>query len=207
MKVNVFLLRHAKVDGAAALYGHTDVGVKAEQNNQALQALLSESLNVSRVISSPLSRCMNLAKPFSEQSGIELSIEPAFAEMDFGDYDGVPFDRMSKEEWQTLEPFWSTPATCQLPNAETLEDFHLRVSKAWQQLAQTKQQTLLVCHGGVIRQILADVLGLDWRNPKLYAALAIGNATVTQLQFDSRYPSMINVKVIGQPIASFTLMN
>lgn len=207
MEVNVFLLRHAKVDGGAALYGHTDVGVKAEQNSKALQALLSESLSINRVVSSPLSRCMSLAEPFSEQSGIELNIEPAFAEMDFGDYDGVPFDRMSAEEWQTLEPFWSTPATCQLPNAETLEDFHLRVSRAWHRLVQTHQHTLLVCHGGVIRQILADVLGLDWRNPKLYAALAIGNATVTHLQFDARYPSIINVKVIGQPIASFALMD
>ncbi len=207
MKVNVFLMRHAKVDGAAALYGHTDVGIKAEHNSQALQALLSESLDINRVVSSPLSRCMSLASPFTEQAGIELNIDPAFAEMNFGDFDGVPFDCMSKEEWQTLEPFWTTPATCQLPNAETLEDFHLRVSMAWHRLLQTHQHTLLVCHGGVIRQILADVLGLDWRNPKLYSALAIGNATVTQLQFESRYPSMISVKVIGQPIASFALMD
>lgn len=206
MKVNVLLLRHAKVDGAAALYGHTDVGVEAEQNSQALKALLSGSFNISRVISSPRLRCLSIAKPFAEQSNIELSVEPAFAEMDFGDYDGVAFDSMSAEEWQTLEPFWLTPATCQLPHAETLEHFHQRVSMAWQHLIQTKQHTLLVCHGGVIRQILANVLGLDWRNPKLYSALTIGNATVTQLQFDSCHADSVQVKVIGQPIKQYQLI-
>ncbi|GMQ46795.1 histidine phosphatase family protein [Vibrio sp. 10N] len=206
MKVNLLLLRHAKVQGAAALYGHTDVGVEAELSHQALQSLLSIQTEINRVVSSPLSRCTSLARPFAVRADVELTIEPALAEMDFGDFDGVPFDSMSSQQWQKLEPFWSAPATCVLPNAESLEDFHLRIRQAWQRITQIPQHTLVVCHGGVIRQILADVLGLDWRNPKLYAGLTIGNATITQLQFDSRYPESIHVKVIGQPIKHFQLI-
>lgn len=77
-----------------------------------------------RVVSSPLSRCTTLARAFALQADVELAIEPTLVEMDFGDFDGVSFDSMAPQQWQKLEPFWSAPATCVLPNAESLEDFH-----------------------------------------------------------------------------------
>lgn len=206
MKVNILLLRHGKVNGPAALYGHTNVLVEQNLDDQTTSALASKTLHLSKIVSSPLSRCSNLAKQLSCGLGITLNINPDLAEMNFGRFDGVAFDSMSSGDWQQLAPFWDRPAECALQGGERLADFHQRVVSAWREVLETEQNTLVICHGGVIRQILADVLGLDWRNPKLYSSLAIGNSTITQIQFDTDYPENLVVKVIGQPAQDFNLV-
>ncbi|WP_330960173.1 histidine phosphatase family protein [Photobacterium sp. 53610] len=179
----ITLVRHGKVNGPAALYGSTDVDVREDINQAIASKIRHQPISFETVISSPLRRCWSLANQLDTEQ--PLISEPGFQEMHFGRLDGIPFDLVTKDspEWQQLEQFWQNPASTRLPEAETLEDFYQRVSDCWsQQIARLKGNVLIVTHGGVIRAILADVLGLDWRNPAWYSGLSISNGSITQIQ-------------------------
>ncbi|MCL9774796.1 histidine phosphatase family protein [Vibrio methylphosphonaticus] len=198
--INIYLLRHGKVTGEAALYGHTDIAVSSEENAAIASNLHALSLNLKQVITSPLLRCHAVAQQFAHQQALPLSVVSDLSEMYFGDVDGVPFDTMSTQEWQNLEPFWENPAQTSLPNAESLCDFHTRVVRAWASLSTLKQDTLVVTHGGVIRVILAHLLELDWRNAKWYSTLSIQNGSLTHIQINPKFPEHVLIKAIGTPI-------
>lgn len=181
--INVYLLRHAKTAGLPALYGHTDIGVDDEIQATLCQSLLAVSPPFSALQTSPLRRCQDLAKRLvSKTPGLSYQIQSQWREISFGDLDGVPFEQ-AEQAWPLLDAFWQDPSKSPLPGAESLKDFHHRVSQQWQKFCETAQQdTLIICHGGTIRMIIADILQLDWRNPRLYSALSIGHQTLTHIQ-------------------------
>ncbi|WP_120512162.1 histidine phosphatase family protein [Photobacterium salinisoli] len=179
----VTLIRHGKVNGAPALYGSTDIGVCPETNQAICHFLTNADINYTKVISSPLRRCLSLAELLAGER--PLVCEPALKEMHFGQLDGTPFEAITNgsQEWQQLEQFWRNPASSGLPDAESLENFCTRVTGSWNRIvSELQNDVLIVTHGGVIRAIIADVLGLDWKNPRWYSNLTIRNGSMTQIQ-------------------------
>jgi len=197
---NIYLLRHGKVNGPAALYGQTDIGVSTTLNNDMLCLLMKNQDKFSHLVTSPLKRCAELAQRFTKETNKPLEIVTNLQEMNFGDYDGLAFDDIpytdlsssnsvcdktdeQNQPWRHLERFWQNPAEYSLPNAEKLNDFYLRVEVAWLKLLTdyANENVLLVTHGGVVRMILAHVLDLDWKNEKIFNQLQVGNASVTHI--------------------------
>ena len=209
---DIFLLRHGKVDGEAALYGHTDVSV-TEKTNQTISHQFTaycqqEALVFNQLLTSPLTRCASLAQAISYQlNDQQIQVVESFKEMNFGLFDGVPFDTLHQqsENWQLLENFWQNPVQHSLPNAELLTGFSYRVNQAWKKLieqTQTRQgNVLLVCHGGVIRMILAQVLNVDFRNPLWYTQLSIDYGSLTRIQLTESGP---RIKHIAKPLQAFS---
>lgn len=198
---NIYLVRHGKVLGEAALNGKTDVLVDASLQDEICAEITALPVKFDAVAASPLRRCYDLAERAAQAKSIPLQSIDELQEMNFGDVDGVPFDLLS-DQWDSLESFWQDPANHQLAGAESLQAFHQRVIQGWSQLISCiNDNTLLVTHGGVIRMILAHCLDIDWKKPTLYSNLVIGNASLTHIQItqtdDNNY---ISVKVIGQPL-------
>ncbi|EGQ8248306.1 alpha-ribazole phosphatase [Vibrio parahaemolyticus] len=198
--LNIYLMRHGKVDAAPGLHGQTDLKVKEAEQQQIAMAWKTKGYDVAGIISSPLSRCHDLAQILAEQQLLPMTTEDDLQEMDFGDFDGMPFDLLT-EHWKKLDAFWQSPAHHSLPNAESLSTFSQRVSRAWSQIINDINDNLLfVTHGGVIRIILAHVLGVDWRNPQWYSTLAIGNASVTHITITIDDQIYASVRSIGVPL-------
>ena len=237
--IEITLLRHSKIDGPAALYGKTDVAALPHKDEEVITALSQVKPFYDLVVSSPLKRCRKVAQQLSQLSLSPLECDDSFQEMNFGDLDGVAFEQLiggeallpnAQHYWALLEKFWQHPAKSTLPSAETLFEFNQRVVLGWQQLVtrlieqalpkekskeQTKQRVLLVCHGGVIRMILAHVLNLDWQNPTWYQGLSINNASLCQLLITPTYtenpqrmPNQITwhskIEFIGLPVSAAT---
>ena len=197
---NIYLLRHGKVEGKAALNGLSDVLVNPELQEQICEALAKQDITFDCVVTSPLRRCSDLANLYAERMSVPLSVAPGFQEMNFGEVDGVPFDEL-EDKWAMLETFWKDPANHQLTGAESLQGFHDRVTQAWSQLLNDPSDNiLLVTHGGVIRILLAHCLDIDWKNPSLYSKLSIENASITHIQITQFAQSFISVKSIGLPV-------
>ncbi|CAK1709277.1 Alpha-ribazole phosphatase [Vibrio crassostreae] len=197
---NIYLLRHGKVEGKAALNGLSDVLVSPELQEQICQALATQDITFDSVVTSPLRRCGGLASLYAERMSVPLSVAPGFQEMNFGEVDGVPFDEL-EDKWGMLETFWQNPANHQLTGAESLQSFHDRVTQAWSQLLNNPSDNLLlVTHGGVIRMLLAHCLDIDWKNPSLYSKLSIENASITHIQVTQFAQSFTSVKAIGLPV-------
>ncbi|CAM3942865.1 Putative phosphoserine phosphatase 2 [Vibrio aerogenes CECT 7868] len=199
-KSDVWLLRHGKTTGPAALNGQTDACVAPQTQTQITQVLARQNLPYRQVISSPLSRCLDLATRLTDDD--KVMIQPDWKEMNFGDFDGVPFEQIPPERWAELEKFWENPVQYPLTGAETLAAFYQRVSACWTRFTGDLQtDTLVVTHGGVIRMILAQVLNLDWRNPALFTRLNIANQSLTHLEVVTGEYDFVTVKSVGVQLA------
>ncbi|WP_206483455.1 histidine phosphatase family protein [Thalassotalea sp. G2M2-11] len=189
----IYLLRHGQVDGPAALYGNTDIGVASWVNDEIVSSITKSSLTIDHIVTSPLKRCHQLAELLSQRFNCSLSVVDALKEMYFGYYDGIAFDDIYQEnnQWSILENFWHNPVQHPLPKAELLTGFSFRVRQAWRELVEQHRQApantnyLLVCHGGVIRMILAHLLNVDYRNPEWYTQLSIANGSLTTVTINT----------------------
>lgn len=172
----IHLIRHGQVDGPPALYGSTDIALSAEGQESLLRAT-SKLPQPDRIISSPLQRCHRFAQERAQALQIPLITLPTLAEMNFGDWDGIPYDQ-NGPHWQAMLAFWQNPAAHTPPNGESLSDMQTRVVQALHTLLTLYDEQLWVfCHGGAIRLLLAEILQLDWRNPQWYSRLSLGYAS------------------------------
>ncbi|EOX3446603.1 histidine phosphatase family protein [Vibrio cholerae] len=197
--IRIWLLRHGKTQGPAALNGITDVAVEPSVQ-QAIASQLS-TLPFTRVISSPLRRCADLARLLqSARPHVMLDFDPQLQELNFGELDGQSFADL-ETQWPILDAFWQDPAKNTLPQAEPLAMAYQRVSQAWQQwLPKLESDTLIICHAGTIRLILAHVLGVDWRNPHRHTRLTIPHQSVTELVLYPGEPPIVSVTSIGNAL-------
>lgn len=177
---NIYLLRHGELVESGVLCGRSDIALSNTGKQQLVEA--SQGLvDISQCYSSPLNRCRVFAESYCQQLDISLQITADLKEMDFGDWDGQSYQTLwqpqnstkNAENAPTLGDFWQNPWQCQPPNGETMASFTARIDSFWarllrqfEQAAQKEQRqcrpknTLVVSHGGVIRYILAKVLGL-----------------------------------------------
>lgn len=197
---SITLIRHGQVIGAPALHGHTDVAL-SEQGHINLYNIMERvhsQLPIDKLISSPLRRCSDVAQEFARQHEIHCQLIPEFKEMHFGDWDGVAFDQLGSE-WKNLEAFYASPFLIHPPQGETLSTFVNRVINAWHELtAQIKGgHCVLICHGGVIRIIIAHILQMGWKNANLFTQLHIDYASHTRIEIGRFENALPVVKWIG----------
>lgn len=154
------LLRHGTVDGPPVFRGLQDDRLGSVGWSQMERATRGGSWD--GVIASPLARCREFAEKVADNKGISLQIETGFREMDFGDWEGRGAGEILAEAPGPLEAFWRDPQTISPPGGESLPAMQARVTAAWRELCRREagRRVLLVTHGGVIRLILAEVLGM-----------------------------------------------
>lgn len=158
------LLRHGECEGGQIFRGRTDTPLSEngwQQMRAAVEALKdSDQFPWQQIISSPLQRCAKFSRQLSEQENISLSLNKSFQEMDFGDWDGRLTDEVFAAEREKVEAFWEDPTVFSPPGGESLEIFQTRLQQAWDELieAHKGQSVLLVCHGGVMRVLIAQLL-------------------------------------------------
>jgi len=154
------LLRHGEVKGGSCYRGITDDPLSAAGWGQMQNKIAMQSTHWDVIISSPLSRCHTFAEHLSIKLQLPLISTLALQEIDFGDWEGKTAAQINP---QLLAQFYADPINFSAPNGEHFNDFQQRVLDAWQSLLNTYkgQRILLITHAGVIRVILANILGID----------------------------------------------
>ncbi len=134
-------------------------------------------LGYQQILSSPSRRCAAFAEHLATENDLELDLIAGLQEMDFGHWVG----QSTKEIWQQdevlLQTLWQRPLDFIAPGGETMTDFATRVQQAWQEIGQrfAGQKVLVLTHGGVIRVLLGQALGVPYENI-LRFELAYGSA-------------------------------
>lgn len=156
------LLRHGQTEGGEIFRGSTDLPL-TDEGWQQMQRALQGQADWQCIISSPLSRCADFARWLAAHQGIPHDSQPGLQEICFGDWEGRPFAEIQTQYGEQLKQFWRDPVRHTPPNAEPMTAFCQRVKTClWQRVAEHRSEhLLLVTHGGVIRAILADILGSD----------------------------------------------
>jgi alpha-ribazole phosphatase len=162
------LLRHApaKVD-KGTVYGRTDV--PALLQDPALIKLIAARLPPeSLLITTPLRRTIETAEMLQAAGWAprDRIVEAAFAEQDFGAWEGSTHDALGQKGSADYTAFWENPACNRPPEGESFADLMVRASAALATVTKAfpARDIVLIGHGGSIRAIVATILGISPEN-------------------------------------------
>lgn len=156
-------------------------GVGLSPAGQAEAAAAAEALvvalagrPVAALVSSPLQRARETAAPIAARLGLEVAVEPGFAEVDFGDWTGARFEALhGQPAWRAFNTF---RGFAPIPGGETMlavqaraVDALLRLRGAW-----PDAELVVVSHADVVKAILAHLLGVSL---DLFRRIEVGPAS------------------------------
>ena len=162
----VVLVRHAETEksGRGRCYGRLDVRLSPQglRQAQALAAALAGP-PLAAVYTSPLSRALDTARPIAAAQGLEPAVIEALAELDFGEVEGLRYDEIEAQRPELFRAWMDEPARVRFPGGEGLPNLRARVVPALAEIRAHHEghAVAVVAHGGVIRVVLADALGLE----------------------------------------------
>ncbi len=170
---SLLLVRHADVGRAyhGRLVGSADV--PATRAGLAELKRLVPLLREQRPDVCLVSPCLRARQSLAVlDAGLRLSrpacIEPLLREIDFGRYELRRFDELAAIDPDLVRRWQDRDFA--FPGGESLRDFQQRVSALLAWLEESSLETVLcVTHGGVIRQLLCSLLGLDPMNYLLFS--------------------------------------
>ena len=157
------LLRHGEAEGGSCFRGSRDDPL-TEPGWAALHAATAAEVDGAapawgRVLTSPARRCAEFAQDLGRRLAVPVVEVPDLRERHFGAWEGRTAAEIPASE---LGAFWADPGGFTPPGAEPLGAFRRRVVAAWQVvLAAAAERQLVVTHGGVVRVIVGEVLGLS----------------------------------------------
>jgi probable phosphoglycerate mutase len=159
--VEIILVRHALPVRIELETGIADPELSVEgheQSNKMAAYLASENINA--VYASPLRRARETAQPLIEKLGIQFEICEGVAEFDRNSNEYIPIEELRA----TNDPRWQKMMQGEWDEtADSPEVFRDRVISSINELIERHpgEKVAVVCHGGVINQYLAYVLGID----------------------------------------------
>jgi len=180
----LWLIRHAEVEARyqSVFGGQIDMDLSPRGHQQA--AALARYLHdrtFSAIYASPMKRVRQTLQPWVVNGVPRPTIVPALREVDFGAWTGLTFgqvqDRFGVSAWQ-----WLHEIECgAVPNGECAASFRERVEPSLRQIIRSHagQEVAIVCHGGVIRMLLAILLDLPL--PRM-GVFQIEYASITQVR-------------------------
>ncbi len=184
--VEVDLIRHGEPVGGRRYRGWQDDPLSEKGWRQMEQAVAGEP-PWQHIVTSPLSRCRDFALTLAERQGIAVSEEPRLREIGFGSWEGRSAAELQAEDPHCLQRFYHDPIAHRPPGAESLADFMARVVAAWEEVLAVHrgQRLLIVAHAGVMRAVVAHVLGMPVAN---LFRLQIGNAALLSIRGNGERP-------------------
>ncbi|WP_145064822.1 histidine phosphatase family protein [Engelhardtia mirabilis] len=160
------LLRHGAVRDLErrVVRGQLDTGLSEEGERQ--QSALVDWFAacegpIDRIVSSDLPRCRSMALALGARTGIQPGFRESLREQSMGAWQGRTWEEISAEDCPRVTAYWDDYAGTRPPGGESLRDLADRVGAWWdaerEQLLDSR--TAVVTHVGVIRVLLATLLG------------------------------------------------
>ena len=161
--MEIYLIRHPRADIEAGIcYGQTDIKLKQEDTEKAVQRINEFVPNISgsEIYSSDLKRCKVIAQNLTDNGSIIYSSK--IREINFGKWEMKRWDEIPKQE---LNIWMDDFVNQNCYNGESYKDLYTRVVQFWEELInKNPSQILVITHGGVIRSILCYILNIPLKN-------------------------------------------
>jgi 2,3-bisphosphoglycerate-dependent phosphoglycerate mutase len=158
--VELLLVRHALPMTILQAEGPADPGLTPSGHRQAadLAAYLAGQ-HVDLLVTSPLRRAAETARPVAEALGLTPEACDDLAESDRYSHTYVPMEEMRRDRRLAAAV---AAAVADQPH-ETREEFDARVCRATERVIEANpgRRVVVVGHGGVINAYLASILGLE----------------------------------------------
>jgi probable phosphoglycerate mutase len=175
--VDLVLVRHAEPVRIVAAEGPADPPLTERGRRQAEATsawLAAETFDA--IYASPMRRALETAQTIAGPHELEVLVEDGVAEYDRQSEFYIPVEELKTSTDPELAAHWRALAEDRLEDVVSdAATFRPRVASALDRLiaAHPGQRILVVCHGGVINVVFAEVLGLKrslWFEPA-YASI------------------------------------
>lgn len=183
MSVTLDLLRHGETELGGGLRGSLDDALTPLGWEQMRAAVQGQG-PWERIVSSPLQRCALFAQELAGQLALPVTFDRDLQELHFGEWEGQSAAALMQTDEQALGLFWADPYRFTPPQGEPVLEFSQRVLVAVTRLQQAHagERVLVVCHGGVMKLLLAQARGLP-REQLLN--IQVVNGALFELQVDA----------------------
>ncbi|MEM6748788.1 MAG: alpha-ribazole phosphatase family protein [Pseudomonadota bacterium] len=145
----LIFLRHSEpLIEQGVCYGQSDIEARAL--SEAELSALAEGLpnSLTRIDTSPLSRCAMLAHRLAERLKLPLTIDARLKEIDFGRWENCAWDDIPRDEIDA----WAADVTGAKPHGgESVNDMTARVRSYLDEIPFGENDILAVTHMGVVR--------------------------------------------------------
>lgn len=199
--MRLLLIRHAESTGNRQhrLQGRADFPLTKRGRRQAadLAAALSR-LPIGAVSSSPIVRAVHTAEAIAGPLGLEVEVQPALQEYDFGELSGLTWPEIRERHPQLIEQLLGDSAEFpHYPGEEGRQAFRERVCEALWAIADRhagEQAVAVVTHAGPIAVFLFDILQRGYQRP---IPFTLDNASVTTVEIAEPQPFWPRAVLVG----------
>lgn len=161
--MEIYLVRHTEtICEKGICYGQSDVDI-AEPFHVIFDEIITQLPSEAVIFSSPLKRCVILAKHIQEKiKTISYKEDERLKEMNFGDWELKTWNEISPEE---LNPWMEDFVNIKATNGESFTELHERVGNFLSnEISGLKQPIIIVAHAGIIRSILCHHTSLPLKD-------------------------------------------
>lgn len=184
---HLYLVRHGQTSGNVThqLIGHTDMPLDDLGVRQASQVgLRMRSVPLDAIVASPLQRAQVTAREIARHHEVEITLDPRLKEINFGHAEGLTMAE-AVSRFPEIMTLHTNPLNEHFgwPGGDVRSRFHAAIFATFTEIALAHQHrhVAVVCHGGVIGSLLAQ---LDGGSPNDYATYPVANCSVTHLEID-----------------------
>ncbi|MBU7005228.1 alpha-ribazole phosphatase [Phosphitispora fastidiosa] len=165
-RTRLYIVRHGETEWNKTLryQGHRDIPLSEEGRVQAAQIakrLSGEKLHAA--YASDLSRALETAEAISEYHGLDVARVPELKETNFGLWEGLTYGEIDRQFHSVMKEWYKNPRDTQIPGGESLGEVADRCQAGIDRILSENpgKNVLVVAHGGIIRIIVATVLGMS----------------------------------------------
>jgi broad specificity phosphatase PhoE len=162
----VYLIRHGTTEWnrEEIFRGRVDCGLDetGRAETRAVAAYF-DGVNLEGIYTSPLARAAETAAAIAAGRGMEVVSDPAFIDLDFGEWQGHPLKEV-REKYPELYRAWrERPREVTFPGGENLDQVRER---AWEGLLKVvgenpDRTVVIVSHRVITKVLICAALGLD----------------------------------------------
>ena len=185
----VDLIRHGMPEGGQRYRGWLDDPL-SEQGWQQMSEALQREQPWDLIVSSSLIRCADFAQALGARLQRPVQLEPRLREISFGAWEGCTASELFEKTPEAIANFWRDPVNHPPPGGERLDQFAQRIEAAWSELTTEYcgKHILLVGHGGVIRMIIGQLLGMPLNN---LFRLEVPMAALSRVRIEADLPRLV----------------
>ena len=166
--MRIILIRHPRpLIGPGVCYGRLDIPLHPDAGAAIARIAADPGLTgATRVRSSPARRCRLLAEAIADTLAVPLSLDHRLLELDFGDWEGRPWESVPRAE---LDRWAAEPMGFAPPGGESGAALIARVHAFAACLHRCRQDCAVVSHGGPLKVLAALLTGkpLDLFTPPM----------------------------------------
>jgi len=183
--MNIYLIRHGRQSSSLC---NVNVGLAEEGHRQA--DLLGRRIalyHIDALYSSHLIRAVETAEIINKYLKLQHLIRNDICEISFGDLEGNTDDYNNDNYIDFKTEQMKLVEDISYPGGECGADVYKRAMNTIDEIVKSKKHNIaVVTHGGVIRSLLAGLLGLDM-SKKLLFGVSLENSSITQLIYAENY--------------------